>query len=442
VVVVVVVVVIHIICSGCSSFQSLGSNHYPDLSLCSMSDEPPAGGGPSPALFNRLLLFDLVDMLDLLRYRGVRSLSAVGHLSVREQDLLTSSTQELWYLYQKYADNVSQRVRALFLEVSRTPATYNPGSGGSGRWRRNDTPRALWPGPVASSASSSDEAVTQPRSDDSILSKSMPGSLGAVRDLVGAAKWEACRDALKRSDEHAWHAVVDASSAYAAIASRKRDVPHHPVNFELMKAAKKDLRDFVLFRTIGQTCGVFYDADQASLKRTFKSGMMTTCMQRDEPGIGNIVSQLNNSWIKMITAIMIGKNPHEKEKGTGDALGQVAEAPQPVVSDGEEILREASEPQHQAGGPQHVATGRQPFSYEASAAIMGALHVPTMPRSVANDEATTETPDPQDTGRAYSTTTSTADVVSPHHIFGSCAFSMFPDSRLALRGDRWDIQFQ
>ena len=262
--------------------------------------------------------------------------------------------------------------------------------------------------------------MTQPRPDDSTLARSMPGSLGAIRCIVGTARWSECWDAVKRSNEHAWRAVVDAAAAYATISTFQATWPRDPANFLLLKNAKKDLRDFVLLRVVGQTLGIYFDADRQTLARSFRSAVTTTSIQDVE----NLVSQLNNAWLKLITAIMDGKRPEAKGKGTGKA--------QPAVSGGEEIRCEETEPHQPAGGPQHVATGSQPFSFEASAAIMGAAEVPTMPR-----------PDPQDPAGFYiTTTTTTTTVVTKHHNLDWREFLIFPDSRLALESDRLQTQLQ
>ncbi|CAE8643992.1 unnamed protein product, partial [Polarella glacialis] len=128
--------------------------------------------------------------------------------------------------------------------------------------------------------------LPRPLDDDTNLTKSLPAALDGAREIVGQQRYNEAIRRLLISDQMAAASALEASEALAALRVPKDELRDRETK-ELLKAAKKAVRDVVLWRCCGSANGL--DSREALVRAFEAATRQTSC---DE----NTVSQLTNGY--------------------------------------------------------------------------------------------------------------------------------------------------
>jgi hypothetical protein len=271
------------------------------------SDVPPKNGQLSDALTQKLAEESLTDMEVLLRYRGIRTLRALETLETTERAVLLCKSRELYELLGIFPSNLKNTLIKLFGDVPQqgmfpgSPWAMQSGAmpyihpqwAGHGGYGHQAHPNGGPEGPAP---------LTDPADDDTFLRRTLFAAVLGAREIVGGERFTECLRRLKRSDELIVAACLEAAEALAALGVRKEDVRDRERK-ELLKAAKKAVRDVILWRCTGNALGL--DSREA-LVRTFEEACRHT--HCDE----NTVSQLTNGY-RRIREELSGRGPPPKK---------------------------------------------------------------------------------------------------------------------------------
>ena len=288
------------------------------------SDVPPSNGQLSDALKHKLAEEDLLDMEVLLRYRGIRTLRALESLETTERAVLLCKARELYELLGIFPSNLKNTLNKLFGDVPQqgmfhaSPWAMQSGAmpymhpqwAGHGGWGHHALPTSRPGGP---------EPLTDPLDDDTYLKRTLGAALLGAREIVGWERYTECLRRLKRSDELVVASCLEAAEALAALGIRKEDVRDRESK-EALKAAKKAVRDVLLWRCTGNALGL--DSREALVRAFEEACRHTHC---DE----NTVSQLTNGYRRIREELAGGPPPKNRiatsparrtqDEGTGAA---------------------------------------------------------------------------------------------------------------------------
>jgi hypothetical protein len=290
----------------------------------------------------------------LLRYRGIRTLRALESLETTEKSVLLCKSRELYELLGIFPSNLKHTLNRVFGDVPQQ-ALYEP----------HGNPWALpyihpqwagysgWGHHALPTAPTGPEPLMDPLDDDTYLKRTLGAALLGAREIVGWERYTECLRRLKRSDELVVASCLEAAEALAALGIRQSDIRDRERK-ELLKAAKKAVRDALLWRCTGSEMGL--DSREA-LVRAFEEAIRhTNC---DE----NTVSQLTNGYRRIREDLAGGPPPltsiatspiRRTEDGGGGRVGsQGGEQAVTTASDDQGTVGAAS------GGSQESADGPQ-----------------------------------------------------------------------------------
>jgi hypothetical protein len=312
-------------------------------------DDRPVGNNISPALLRRLVQNDLADLAVILRYRGVRTLATLSRCDMPERAVVLSKARQLWDLLGFFPSSLKIAIHQLFDadglpvgEFTASSASRMPLEPGIVGARNNaagssDTANAAVPQLAEAAAANPDipalpliRELPSPLDDDTKLVKSVTVTLQNVREFVGERRYYECIQHLLLSDEAAALSALEAAEALAALRVPKEDLRNKPVEKELLKAAKKDVRDFCLWRSCGKVGGL--DSRESLVRQFVAATQETAC---DE----NTVSQLTNGWERITEQLAGGPAPRPRggsparnRPRQAGAQDEAEEAPQPATA--------------------------------------------------------------------------------------------------------------
>ena len=311
---------------GAQTFAQLAHQHG-QSTAAQYSDVPPANGQLSDALKHKLAEEDLLDMEVLLRYRGIRTLRALESLETTERAVLLCKSRELYELLGIFPSNLKNTLNKLFGDVPHqgmfnvSPWAMQSGAlpymhpqwAGHGGWGHHALPASRPGGP---------EPLTDPLDDDTYLKRTLGAALLGAREIVGWERYTECLRRLKRSDELVVASCLEAAEALAALGIRKEDVRDRERK-EALKAAKKAVRDVLLWRCTGNALGL--DSREALVRAFEEACRHTHC---DE----NTVSQLTNGYRRIREELAGGPPPKNRiatspARRTQEASGSRLEEP-------------------------------------------------------------------------------------------------------------------
>ena len=271
------------------------------------SDVPPPNGGLSDALKHKLAEEDLLDLEVLCRYRGIRTLRALESLETTERAVLLCKARELYELLGIFPSNLKNTLNKLFGDVPQqgifhaSPLAMQSGAmpymhpqwAAHGGWGHHALPTCRPQGP---------EPLTDPLVDDTYLKRTLGAALLGAREIVGWERYTECLRRLKRSDELVVASCLEAAEALAALGIRKEDVKDRERK-EALKAAKKAVRDVLLWRCTGNALGL--DSREALVRAFEEACRHTHC---DE----NTISQLTNGYTRIRQELAGGPLPKNR----------------------------------------------------------------------------------------------------------------------------------
>ena len=173
---------------GRQTFAQLAHQHG-QSTAAQYSDVPGEDGSVSDALMRKLMEEDLVDLVVLLRYRGIRTLRALEALETTERAVLLCKAREFYELLGIFPCSLKNTLNKLFGDVpqpgmfTQSPWATEPGAmpymhpqwAGAGGWGGARAQQGL------------SEPLTSPLEDDTYLLRSLGKKLLAAREIVG---WE------------------------------------------------------------------------------------------------------------------------------------------------------------------------------------------------------------------------------------------------------------
>ena len=281
------------------------------------SDVPSENGKVSAALLARLAQEDLQDIEVILRHRGVRTLAALRVLGSNDRAVLLTKARSFYVLLGLFGGNLQNALQRIFENVGHAmplPAShytipYQPGSlsvnlqprasGGNssnGTSSRTTAPLGL---PTAGLLGAVVNELPDPAHDDSKLMHDLKVALDKARDLIGPDRFAEVIRRLRRSDDLVSAGCVEAAEALAALGMRKEDLSSSEAK-EVLKAAKKEVRDVLLWRCCGNALGL--DSREALVRAFEEACRHTNC---DE----NTVSQLTNGYRRVKEELAGGPQP-------------------------------------------------------------------------------------------------------------------------------------
>ena len=286
---------------GQMTFAQLAHQHG-QSTAAQYSDIPPPNGQLSDALKHNLAEEDLSDMEVLLRYRGIRTLRALESLETTERAVLLCKARELYELLGIFPSNLKNTLNKLFGDFHASPWAMQSGAmpymhpqwAGHGGWGHHGGP----------------EPLTDPLHDDTYLKRTLGAALLGAREIVGWERYTECLRRLKRSDELVVASCLEAAEALAALGIPKEDVRDRERK-EALKAAKKAVRDVLLWRCTGMALGL--DSREALVRAFEDACRHTHC---DE----NTVSQLTNGY-RRIREELAGGPPPKNRIATSPSRG-------------------------------------------------------------------------------------------------------------------------
>jgi hypothetical protein len=281
------------------------------------SDVPGENGQLSDALWHKMAEEDILAMEVLLRYRGIRTLRSLESLESVERAVLLCKARELYGILGIFPSNIKKTLNKLFGDVPQQPMFQHfnnawtnpymhPQWAGHDGWGHHAIP------------DNAPESLADPLPDDTYLRRTLGGALLGAREIVGWERYAECLRRLKRSDELVVASCMEAAEALAALGIRKEDVRDRE-HKEALKAAKKAVRDVLLWRCTGHALGL--DSREA-LVRSFEEAVRHT--HCDE----NAVSQLTNGYRRIREELAGGPPPNVRtatspERRTGGGGGDV-----------------------------------------------------------------------------------------------------------------------
>lgn len=341
-------------------------------------DVPQLASEVSLALRARLAREDLSDLEILLRKRGVRTVRSLLALETNDRAVLLSKARQLWEILGLLPNGLNTSLARLFEAEAGIPSLK---AGGNSSSSSTAAPSSgpLWAGRVDAGGSRGRQAaqwleLPVPAPDDSQLNRELPRALYCVRDIVGRDRFNEAIRRLNRSTEQAVSSTLEAAEALSALSIRKEEVRDRERK-ELLKAAKKAVRDVLLWRCFGSSLGL--DSREA-LVRSFEH----CCHQAgcDE----NTVSQLTNGY-RRVKEELLGINQPAAGKLNARTTSSPTrkEAVQPVVESipptATAVTRAPSvhagpvaRPQDSA--PRILPPGYQPTAYTPTVAATSSLH--------------------------------------------------------------------
>ena len=289
---------------GSQMFAQLAHQHG-QSTAAQYSDLAPSNGQLSDALKHKLAEEDLLDMEVLLRYRGIRTLRALESLETTERAVLLCKARELYELLGIFPSNLKNTLNKLFGDVPQqgtfqgSPWARQAGAmpymhpqwAGHGGWGQRQT-RPEGP-----------EPLTEPLEDDTLNKRTIGAALLGAREIVGWERYTECLRRLKRSDELVVASCLEAAEALAALSISKEEVRGDRQRHELLKAAKKAVRDVLLWRSTGNALGL--DSREA-LVRAFDEACRHTHCDPDT------VSQLTNGYRRIREELAGGPPPKNR----------------------------------------------------------------------------------------------------------------------------------
>ena len=292
------------------------------------SDVPPSNGQLSDALKHKLAEEDLLDMEVLLRFRGIRTLRALESMETTERAVLLCKARELYELLGIFPSNLKNTLNKLFGDFP-TQAMFH-----ASLWAMQSGAipyiHPQWADPAVDRGRWGPEPLTDPLDDDTYLKRTLGAALLGAREIVGWERYTECLRRLKRSDELAVASCLEAAEALAALGMRKEDIRDRERK-EALKAAKKAVRDVLLWRCTGNALGL--DSREALVRAFEDACRHTHC---DE----NTVSQLTNGYRRIREELAGGPAPknriatsparrtQEASGGGGGSGGQGPQQPQ------------------------------------------------------------------------------------------------------------------
>ena len=230
-------------------------------------------------------------------------------LETTERAVLLCKARELYELLGIFPSNLKNTLNKLFGDVPQagmfpqlSPWAMQSGAmpymhpqwAGHGGWGHH----AL----RTSSQQGGPEPLTDPLDDDTYLKKTLGAALLGAREIVGWERYTECLRRLKRSDELVVASCLEAAEALAAIGIRKEDVRDRERK-EALKAAKKAVRDVLLWRCAGNALGL--DSREALVRACEEACRHT---HADE----NTVSQLTNGYRRIREELAGGPPPKNR----------------------------------------------------------------------------------------------------------------------------------
>jgi hypothetical protein len=290
-----------------------------DIDTAEEDDTPEGPNQASPALKRRLEGAGLLDLDIVLQYRGVRKLCSLNSLDTNERTVLLDKARNLFELLGKstFMSSLKGAVDGLYdlpEPKEGTPVAAHacrgplaPGPVANEEHARGTTsPGLLWrPGSSSSDGAASEAARTwaagdtgqspQPHlahattlpaalEDDTQTAKDLAAALGGVRHIIRPEKMNEAIRRLLNSNRDAKSSVREVAVALAALNVPKKELPDK-VTKDLLKAAKKAVRNVCLWRAAGTVMGM--DSTEA-LVRAFQAATQGTDCD------DNTVSQLKN----------------------------------------------------------------------------------------------------------------------------------------------------
>ena len=342
---------------GSQTFAQLAHQHG-QSTAAQYSDVSPSNGQLSDALKHKLAEEDLLDMEVLLRYRGIRTLRALESLETTERAVLLCKARELYELLGIFPSNLKNTLNKLFGDVPQqgmfqgSPWAMQAGAmpymhpqwAGAGGWGQQQTRPG---GP---------EPLTDPLEDDTYLKRILGAALLGAREVVGWERYTECLRRLKRSDELVVASCLEAAEALAALGIRKEDVRDRERK-EALKAAKKAVRDVLLWRCTGNALGL--DSREALVRAFEEACRHTHC---DE----NTVSQLTNGYRRIREELAGGPPPKNR----------IATSPARRTQGGAGNSQGGQQPQQQQAAGTAPEGGTS--SSQAAAAAQGPKTVPAL----------------------------------------------------------------
>ncbi len=336
------------------TFAQLAYQHAQSIAS-QYSDIPPSNGELSAALKHKLAEEGLLDMGVLLRYRGIRTLRALESLETTERAVLLCKCRELYELLGIFPTDLKKTLNTLFGDVPQqgmfhsSPWAMQSGAmpymhpqwAGHGGWGHH----ASNPG--------GPEPLTEPLDDDTHLKRTLGAALLGAREIVGWERYTECLRRLRRSDELVVASCLEAAEALAALGIRKEDVRDRERK-EALKAAKKAVRDVLLWRCTGNALGL--DSREALVRAFEEACRHTHC---DE----NTVSQLTNGYRRIREELAGGPPPKnriatsparrtQEGSGSGGGAGSQHGGQQPLTTEG--IGESTGEGTQRSAGPKTI----------------------------------------------------------------------------------------
>ena len=238
------------------------------------ADDSSVGNSISPALLRRLEQNDLSDLAVVLRYRGVKTLRTLASCDSNERAVLLHKGTQLWELVGFFPSNLRTAFNNLFhaeglpvgestvASASRIPLA--PGIVGPGNNASSSVDSANATIPQLEIAAAANPNIPgqplirdlpRPLDDDTNLVKSVFVTLPNARHIIGEQRYWNCLKHRRLSDDAAALSALYAAQALAALRVPKEDVRNEEAK-ELLKAVKKDVRDFVLRRAPAEKLAV------------------------------------------------------------------------------------------------------------------------------------------------------------------------------------------
>ena len=281
----------------CCESQSLGGDTWGSPTFAELayqpeqstawrySDVPRSNGELSEALKHKLAEVDLLDMAVLLKYRGIRTLRALESLETTERAVLLCKSRDFYELLGVFPSHVKNTLNKLFGDVPPQGMCH------SNPWALRSGAMPYRPG--------GPEPLTAPLDDDSLLKRTLGAALLGAREIVGWERYNECLARLRRSDELVVASCLSAAEALAALGIRKEGVIERE-HKEALKAAKKAVRDVLLWRCTGLALGL--DSLKALVRAFEDACRHTRC---DE----NTISQLSNGYRRVREELAGGPPP-------------------------------------------------------------------------------------------------------------------------------------
>ena len=221
-------------------------HQHAQYSAAQFSDVPNRNGKLSDALKHELASKDLLDLKVLLRRRNIRTLRALRTLEKTERSVMLHKARLLYFevLGGPCPEGVKTALSELFGELPQQDMSHPRAtqSRGHGVWG---------PMPIVPEFS---EHVDVPLEDDTKLKREFNTAVPLARGIVGPRNYAQFIQKVRRSDELIMAGCVVAAEALAILCIRKEDVL--PRQWENLKAAKRSVRNLIIWRCAGLSIGL------------------------------------------------------------------------------------------------------------------------------------------------------------------------------------------